>query len=157
MLQLRIVSILTQWIHKLISITEVYNFCTLILKLFTILQKMQQQESSPSHDHQENNTTPPTTNDETTSVDELNTTTSTEISTTNTSSKLIRYVMDYMNEIKTKPQNMILECEEKSLKVLETDHGFKYLMKRMDGKEELEEAFFIEYLEKYCSGMELII
>ncbi|KAG2385658.1 hypothetical protein C9374_003473 [Naegleria lovaniensis] len=65
-------------------------------------------------------------------------------------SKLFRYVMDYLNEIKNKPQDLVLECEEISLKVLDNDNGFKYVMRKMDGKEELEEAFFVEYLEKYC-------
>lgn len=67
-------------------------------------------------------------------------------------SKLFRYVMDYLNEVKTKPKDLVLECEEVSMQVLDNENGFKYVMRKMDGKEELEEAFFIEYLEKYCHG-----
>ncbi|EFC47210.1 predicted protein [Naegleria gruberi] len=65
-------------------------------------------------------------------------------------SKLIQYISEYRDEIKMKPRCDLLECEAKSLEVLINDQGFKYVTRKMMGKEHLEEAFFIEFLESYC-------
>ena len=67
-------------------------------------------------------------------------------------SKLIQYISEYRDEIKMKPRCDLLECEAKSLEVLINDQGFKYVTRKMMGKEHLEEAFFIEFLESYCLG-----
>ena len=67
-------------------------------------------------------------------------------------SKLVQYISEYRDEIKMKSRDDLLECEGKSLEVLMNDQGFQFVTRKMLGKEHLEEAFFIEFLEEYCSG-----
>jgi len=74
-----------------------------------------------------------------------------------TTDLLRRYILEYREEISNKPKEMVLDCEAKSLAVLQNEEGFENMMKRMKGKETLEEAFFIEMLESFCEGTTMII